>query len=510
MDYQCDPIVTESQSPNRLRKSHQRQLQIHLQWIVFYFMLPTILVLCAVVAVAAFLGWKFHQASAQKDVELQQIRARYAQVIDVNAELAKQREELGRLRQQRESEDATNAEVRIKLAEEYRVARNRLAELQREVHLLEENLEDISFGVYRPHFSFQTAEDYKIALTTAREHARQIVRDGRAATCPVSWTVSDSRKDGERMVKQYTKLQLRAFNGECEAAMANITWNNATKMEERVRKAFDMINQLGVVMQVSITQEYLQAKLKELQLTYEYDKQKYDEREEQRRQREERREEEKALQEAEKAQLEAETEEERYQKLLVKAREEAAKSTGAQLEKLTTQIASLQAKIEEAHSRKERAIARAQLTKSGFVYVISNIGAFGEKVFKIGMTRRMEPMDRIYELGDASVPFAFDVHVMMFSDNAPELEGALHDLFESRRVNMVNRRKEFYRNVELTEIEVFVKKRGLSAQFIQVPEAKEYRETLALLEERKHKSAAAAVNEEAAIVAERFPERLFT
>src|SRR5262249_7341003 len=236
-----------------------------------------------------------------------------------------------------------------------------------------------------------------------------------------AWTVSDSRKDGERMVKQYTKLQLRAFNGECEAAMANITWNNANKMEERVRKAFEMINQLGGVMQVSITGEYLKAKLKELRLTYEYEKKKYDEREEQRRQREERREEEKALQEAEKAQLEAEKEEDRYQKMLAKAREEAAKTTGAQLEKLTTQIASLQAKIEEAHSRKERAIARAQLTKSGFVYVISNIGSFGEKVFKIGMTRRMEPMDRIYELGDASVPFAFDVHVMMFSDNAPEL-----------------------------------------------------------------------------------------
>jgi hypothetical protein len=197
--------------------------------------------------------------------------------------------------------------------------------------------------------------------------------------------------------------------------------------------------------------------------------------------------------------------------MLAKAREEAAKTTGAQLEKLTTQIASLQAKIEDARSRKERAIARAQLTKSGFVYVISNIGSFGEKVFKIGMTRRMEPMNRIYELGDASVPFAFDVHVMMFSENAPELEGALHDLFESRRVNMVNRRKEFYRDVELAEIEEFVKKCGLSAQFIQAPEAKEYRETVALIEECKHKvAAAAAANEEAVVVAERFPERLFT
>lgn len=474
-------------------------------------MLPTILVLCAVAGIAAFLAWKFRQASTQKEAELQQIRARYAAVIDVDAELAKQREELGRLRQQRESEDAKNAADRTKLTEEYGAARNRLAQLQHEVHLLEENLEDISFGVYKPHFSFQTAEDYRTALTAAREDARQMVRDGHAATCPISWTVGDSRKDGERMVKQYTKLQLRAFNGECEAAIANITWNNATKMEERVRKAFEMINQLGGVMQVSITVEYLKAKLKELQLTYEYEKKKYDEREELRRQREDRREEEKALQEAEKAELEAEKEEDRYQKMLAKAREEAAKTTGAQLEKLTNQIASLQAKIEEAHSRKERAIARAQLTKSGFVYVISNIGSFGEKVFKIGMTRRMEPMDRIYELGDASVPFAFDVHVMMFSENAPELEGALHDLFESRRVNMVNRRKEFYRDVELTDIEEFVKKRGLSAQFIQVPEAKEYRETIALLEERNHKSAAAAAaEEEAAAAAERFPEQLFT
>ena len=473
-------------------------------------MVPTILLLCAVAAVAGFLAWNFQQASSEKEAELRQIRERYAPIIDVDAELAKQRKEFGRLRQERESEDAKSAADRMKLTEEYRVARDRLAKLQHEVNLLEENLEDISFGVYKPHFSFQTTEDYKTALAAAREDARQMVRDGRAAKCPISWTVGDSRTDGERMVKQYTKLQLRAFNGECEAAMANITWNNATKMEERVRKAFEMINQLGGVMQVSITGEYLKAKLKELQLTYEYEKKKYDEREEQRRQREERREEGKALQEAERAQLEAAKEEDRYQKMLAKAREEAAQATGAQLEKLTAQIGSLQAKIEEAHTRKERAIARAQLTKSGFVYVISNVGSFGEKVFKIGMTRRMEPMDRIYELGDASVPFAFDVHVMMFSDNAPELEGALHELFEPRRVNMVNRRKEFYREVELTEIEEFVKKRGLSAQFIQVPEAKEYRETIALIEERKRKSAAAAASEEVAAVAERFPEQLFT
>ncbi len=103
---------------------------------------------------------------------------------------------------------------------------------------------------------------------------------------------------------------------------------------------------------------------------------------------------------------------------------------------------------------------------------------------KIGMTRRMEPMERIDELGDASVPFPFDLHVMLYSDNAPELEAALHELMEDRRVNLVNPRKEFYQDVGLDEIEAFVKQRGLSAQFMKIAEAKEYRETLGLRQQR--------------------------
>ena len=165
--------------------------------------------------------------------------------------------------------------------------------------------------------------------------------------------------------------------------------------------------------------------------------------------------------------------------------QEAAAATGAALEKLTAQVSAFEAKLDEARKKKERAIARAQLTKSGFVYVISNIGSFGEKVYKIGMTRRMEPMERIAELGDASVPFPFDLHAMLYSDNAPELENALHQLFADRRLNVVNPRREFYHNVELEEIEVFVRSRGLSAQFIKDAEAREYRETLVKRNERR-------------------------
>ena len=167
-------------------------------------------------------------------------------------------------------------------------------------------------------------------------------------------------------------------------------------------------------------------------MTYELEEKRYLDREEQRRAREQDRDEERASQEIEREREQAEREEAEYERALTKAREEALKTTGTQLEKLTEQIKSLELKIDEARQNKQRAIARAQLTKSGFVYVISNIGSFGERVFKIGMTRRLEPMDRIYELGDASVPFPFDLHVMLYSDNAPELEGALHKVVEDQ------------------------------------------------------------------------------
>ncbi|MGH9426912.1 MAG: DUF4041 domain-containing protein, partial [Terriglobia bacterium] len=310
-----------------------------------------------------------------------------------------------------------------------------------------------------------------------------------------------SERQGARMVKLNEKLLLRAFNGECEAAVADVSWNNVTKMEERLRKSFEAINKLGEVLTVSVTQEFLGLKLDEVRLTYEYEEKRHQEREEQRRIKEQIREEERAKQEIEKAREEAEVEEARFQKALERAREEAARATGAQLQKLTEQIGSFESKLDEARKKKERAISRAELTKSGFVYVISNIGSFGDRVFKVGMTRRMEPMERVLELGDASVPFPFDVHAMLYSDNAPELENALHQLLQERQLNLVNPRKEFYRDVEIEEIESFVKTRGLSAQFIRQPEAREYRETLAKQEQR--------ASEVAPKQPEKFSDKLF-
>jgi len=416
--------------------------------------------------------------------QVRRLTRKYQPMIDVEAQLrlaGQKLEEEKRLQQA----SVANAQQRCaELDNQYTEELSRYKKLETDISALEENLEDISFGLYKPHFSFQTSEEYKIALENLRNQERQLIRDNRAVICPIQWTVGNSATDGKRMVKQYTKLMLRAFNGESEAAVANVTWNNISKMQERVRKSFESLNDLGGVMHVSVTPEYLNLKLDELRLAYEYEEKRHQEREEQGRIREQIREEEKAQKELEKASEEAERQEADYEKVLARAREEALRATGTQLQELTERIKSFEAKLDEARKKKERAISRAQLTKSGFVYVISNIGSFGERIFKIGMTRRLEPMDRVHELGDASVPFPFDLHVMLYSDNAPELENALHKLVQDRTINLVNLRKEFYRDVDLDEVETFVKKRGLSAQFIKLAEAKEYRQSMAITSQR--------------------------
>lgn len=483
-------------------------------------MSPLTILLILLLAGAGLVAWRFHSraeelrfqcanletglASAQD--ELKRFRTRYAPIIDLDAELERVKTALEQMRRERQEATSSADRQRAQLKEEYEAARATYDSLKREISLLEENLEDISFGLYRPHFSFQSSEAYKATLEALRDKERQLIRDGRAATCSVVWTVGGSAKEGARMARQNMKLVLRAFNGECDAAVANVTWNNITKMEERIRKSYDAINELGTVLQVSITPEFLGLKIDELRLTHEYEEKKYQEREEQRKIRGQIRDEEKAHREIENARKEAEEEEARYNKALEKARAEAAAATGAHLERLTEQIHALEVKVDEAHTMKERAISRAQLTKSGFVYVISNTGSFGERVVKIGMTRRLEPLERVDELGDASVPFPFDVHAMFYSDNAPELESALHEFLDHKRVNLVNPRKEFYEEVNLDEVEKFAKDRGLSAQFTKIAEAKEYRETLALRRERQQQAQQVAGSSQET---QKFPQTLF-
>lgn len=212
----------------------------------------------------------------------------------------------------------------------------------------------------------------------------------------------------------------------------------------------------------------------------EYQEKKQAEKEEQQAIRAQIKEEEKVAKEIENARIKAEQEEQRYQKEIEKTKAEAEQANGENHDNLMLKIQELEAKLQEAEANKERALSMAQQTKRGHVYIISNIGSFGDDVYKIGMTRRLEPLDRVKELGDASVPFAFDVHAVIFSENAPQLEHDLHQMFDNRRLNLINNKKEFFK-VSLAEIEAFIKENcNADIQFTKLAEAKEYRETLAL------------------------------
>ena len=365
----------------------------------------------------------------------------------------------------------------------------KISALKAKLQGLEEQEIVEAFGFYESKYDFREAQEYKQRLDKIRAQQKQVIKDKQAAVCDTEWSVGGSVKEGKKMTDNFIKLVLRAFNGECDASVTKVKYNNVQTMENRIRKTYEDLNKLSQTTHCEVTSRYLDLKLQELWLTHEYQEKKYQEQEEQRIIREQMREEEKGLRELEKAKQDAEREERHYQEALEKARQDMESATGKAQQKLLSQIEELQKRLSEAEVNKERAISQAQLTKSGHVYIISNIGSFGENVYKIGMTRRLEPMDRVKELGDASVPFPFDVHTMIFCENAPELESRLHKQFHNRRVNKANERKEFFR-VSLEEIVKVVRETDAELKickseitFTKVAEAADYRKTLA--EERQ-------------------------
>jgi len=362
----------------------------------------------------------------------------------------------------------TAAEIQKQIEEtrsSYSEKRSMLKELEQQVAIYDEKLSFAELGVYEPHFEFNDADEYKQEIKRIRDLQKAMVSAKTSTLCPTDWQVDGSRAKGQTMIGRQTRLTMRAFNNECEAAIANTRWNNVNAMEKRILNAAKQIDKANESMNLRIGEQYIGLKLDELHATHEYRERLKVEKEERAELARAEREEKKLLAEAKAA----EREEERYQKLLDKARSEAGVDEA--------RIAELEAALAEAHATSARARAMAEMTKSGYVYIISNIGSFGEDVVKIGLTRRLEPDDRVKELGDASVPFGFDTHAMIYSDEAPALESALHKEFADRRVNASNMRKEFFR-VGLEEVEDAVKRLAPSASFFSDREAQEWHETL--------------------------------
>lgn len=415
---------------------------------------------------------------------------KYSKFIEHDEEFEKEKKKFDELIQSR-----------IELNDKYLNGLNIYGELNREIEIFKDTIEIGSFGLYEPRFNFDDSETFKNAIIENYEKQKQLITDDKAIICHTEWTVNNSKVEGRRMTKKHKKLWLLAFNGECDSLISKVKWNNVEKSKERILKTFQKLNLLGVVDSLEIQKEFLDLKLEELELNYEFQLKKYDEKEEQKRIREQIREEEKALRDYEKAKREAEEEEKYLQKALEKIKQRFGFVTPNEVNALNAKVAELEAQIKEAQEKKERAIALAQTTKVGYIYVISNVGSLGEDIYKIGMTRRLDPQDRVDELSNASVPFRFDVHAVIFSENAPQLEYELHQKFNDRRINRVNRRKEFFK-VELDEIEKFVKEHAdAEIEFTKVAEAKEYRETMTVIEQLNN-------NIETEISASKFPDSL--
>lgn len=329
------------------------------------------------------------------------------------------------------------------------------------------------FGLYKPTFDFASSLDYKEELTKIRSHQKDLIKNKNAVSGNMNWQVNGSSSKGKKMVSDTQKLLLRAFNNECDDIVAKVKYTNFDASLDRIYKSAEAISKLGNIMSIFVTPKYIDAKVKELRLAFEYQQKKQSEKEELKAARAEQREQAKIQKEIEEQRKKIEKEQNHYQTAYEKLI--AQLTLHPDNADLLNKRAELETKLSDIDKALTDIDYRQANMKAGYVYIISNIGAFGENVYKIGMTRRLDPQERVDELGDASVPFNFDVHAMIFSDDAPALETALHHAFEDRKLNMVNQRREFF-NVTLDEIKEVIRKNfDKTVEFIDTPDAEQYR-----------------------------------
>lgn len=425
-------------------------------------------------------GPEYRQRTIALETQLSQLQERYAQLQALAKKYGAM--EVAEVQRVIEQETTKLASIRQDIGaaeQEAAVVAQRVSELRGHVLVLEETLLLESFALYTPKFKLSTSYEYKTRLDGIRERQKAMIKNGEAATGNMGWEVNGSKAEGRKLVNDMIKLVIRSFNNEADYCVDNVKFDNIELGEKRIRQSFEACNRLGRVMTVRLSEQYLNLKLDELHLAHEFQVKRQEEKEEAKRAREELREQQKLEQEIRAAREKIAKERKHFAAAL--------RDLQARLEKATTDEdkAALLTKISEVEAGKaaldneEKVIDyREQNAKAGYVYVISNVGAFGEGVYKIGMTRRLDPSERIDELGDASVPFWFDVHAMVFSENAPALEAKLHERFAAGRLNKVNGRKEFFR-ADIAEIEAVIRANyDAVVEVIREAPAEQYRESL--------------------------------
>jgi uncharacterized protein DUF4041/Meiotically Up-regulated Gene 113 (MUG113) protein len=320
-------------------------------------------------------------------------------------------------------------------------------------------------GVYQARHPLTDAAAYQTQLADLRSDIKRMTKsNGGAVWATTDWTVNGSASKGRVMVNETSKLMLRAYNAEADNLVRAMKPFKLAASIERLDRAAATIARLGKTMKIAIAPQYHRLRTKELELTADYLNKVALEKERERQDRERLREERRVQQEIEAERRRLHKEKQHYLNALAKLQ---AQGNADSIERLQSKVAEIDKSIEAVDYR-------AANVRAGYVYIISNVGSFGNNVIKIGMTRRLEPLERVRELGDASVPFRFDVHALFFSDDAVGIEHAMHERLAERRVNHVNQRREFFYATPAEAREHLLQLTGDLLHFEEVPEAVEY------------------------------------
>lgn len=395
-------------------------------------------------------------------------------IKDLNEQISTLKSTVNKLQSTIDSNNENIAQLNHKIS----ALNYEIADKQRQLSVFDVDINALEYGLYKPTFEFSNSDLYKEKLKQLRDKQKQMIKNDIAAIGNTNWQVNGSVSKGRSMVNDNKKLLLRAFNVECDDIVANVKISNLDRSIERINKISEQISRLGKTMSISITSAYVNLKIDEVKLALDFQQKKFEEKERLRELKAQEREEAKILKEIAEEKKRLLKEQSHY--------ENALKTILAQIEKQgeTQELLEKKAELEEEISEATKALKnvdyREANRKAGYVYIISNIGAFGENIYKIGMTRRLEPRERIDELSDASVPFNFDIHALIFTEDAPALETALHKAFESRKLNKINHRREFFK-VTLDEIKNEVHNNfDKTVEWIDIPEAEQYRQSLLL------------------------------
>lgn len=330
-------------------------------------------------------------------------------------------------------------------------------------------------NLFKNTYEYESSKEYQDKLNEIKDMQRETVRDNSCIHFDNTWEINGSKSDGNKFMKDMCKFALRSFNNECDNIIMNLKYNSIHTSKDRMIKSLNLVNKLTKTFHCNITSKYLNLKIKELELKMGYINKKEEEKQELRRQLEIIKEEDRVKKEIEKEENKINVEQEHYDNELNKLNNLLLKDENS--EKLIEKIKELESKIEELEKRKEDVLNRKINNRAGYVYIISNPSFDNDNMYKIGVTRRLDPNVRIDELSSASVPFKFGVHSFIFSDDAFKLEHALHLAFDDKRINKVNKQKEFF-EVTLDEIKREVFKHNPTTQFIDNVVVKEYLESI--------------------------------